>query len=316
MLTLDSRSHRAVQGVPRRGGRLGSRLAAAGDGASGQALSDILERAGSYVEAFQKQLSGIVAEETYVQEILPAVGMNARGRRVQRRLRSDLLLLRPEGAVTWVQFRDVFEVDGRPVRDRQERLAKLFLRGDLSTEKQVEEIWAQSARYNIGAIVRTMNVPVLPLAVLAPSSQTRFRFSVDARQGNSRRPGIGSEAPAIPTFKVTAEVWIVKFEEVEGPTLVHTTGGRDIFSHGRLWIEPDTGRVLVSEMITEDGRVRGELLVSYQTQPVLGLLVPIELRERYTEPPPARGPAIVGQATYSNFRRFEVSVDERIGPIQ
>ena len=281
-----------------------------------QALSDILERAGSYVEAFQKQLSGIVAEETYVQEIQPAVGMNARGRRVQRRLRSDLLLLRPEGAVTWVQFRDVFEVDGRPVRDRQERLAKLFLKGDLSTEKQVEEIWAQSARYNIGKIVRTMNVPVLPLAVLAPSSQTRFRFSVDDRQGNSRRPAIGSEAPAIPTFKVTAEVWIVKFEEVEGPTLVHTTGGRDIFSHGRFWIEPDTGRVLVSEMVTEDGRVRGELLVSYQTQPVLGLLVPIELRERYTEPPPARGPAIVGQATYSNFRRFDVSVDETIGPIQ
>ena len=35
-------------------------------------------------------------------------------------------------------------------------------------------------------------------------------------------------------------------------------------------------------MITEDARVRGELLVSYQSQPLLGLLVPIELRERYT----------------------------------
>ena len=39
-----------------------------------QALSDVLHRAGSYVESFQKQLSGIVAEETYLQEILPFVG--------------------------------------------------------------------------------------------------------------------------------------------------------------------------------------------------------------------------------------------------
>jgi hypothetical protein len=282
------------------------------------ALSDILQRAGSCVEAFQKQLSGIVAEETYVQEILPLAGMNARGRRVQRRLRSDLLLLRPEGAVTWVQFRDVFEVDGRPVRDRQDRLAKLFLNGDLSTAKQVEEIRAQGARYNIGSVVRTMNVPVLPLAALAPSSQPRFRFTVDDRREDNRRPAIGSQAvPATPIFKVSAEGWIVKFEEVEGPTLVSTTGGGDILSHGRFWIEPNTGRVLISEMITEDARVRGELVVSYQSQPLLGLLVPIELRERYTEKsPPARLPVITGQATYSNFRRFEVSVDQKIGPIQ
>ena len=283
-----------------------------------QALSVILQRAGSYVEAFQKQFSGIVAEETYVQEILPLAGMNARGRRVRRRLRSDLLLLRPESAVIWVQFRDVFEVDGKSVRDRQERLAKLFLSGDLSTAKQVEEIRAQSARYNIGSIVRTMNVPVLPLAVLAPSSQPRFRFTVEDRRGDNRRPAIGGEAvPATPTFKVSAEGWIVKFEEVEGPTLVWTTGGGDIFSHGRFWIEADTGRVLISEMVTEDARVRGELVVSYQSQPLLGLLVPIELRERYIEKaPPAQLPTITGQATYSNFRRFEVSVNHKIGPIQ
>jgi hypothetical protein len=161
-----------------------------------------------------------------------------------------------------------------------------------------------------------MNVPVLPLSVLASSSQPRFRFTVEERPGDNRRPTIGSApvSPA-PNFKVTAEGWIVKFEEVAGPTLVYTTGGGNIFSRGRFWIEPDTGRVLMSEMITEDAHVRGELLVSYQSQPLLGLLVPIELRERYTENAPRR-PTITGQATYSNFRRFEVSVDQSIAPIQ
>jgi hypothetical protein len=284
-------------------------------------LSDVLHRAGSYVEEFQKQLSGIVAEETYVQEVVPPRGMNAGGGRLQRRhMRSDLLLVRPEAAVTWVQFRDVFEVDGKPVRDREERLARLFLSSDVSTAKQVEEIRAQSARYNIGGIMRTMNVPVLPLSVLAPSSQPRFRFTVEDRRGDNRRPTIGS-ADGAANFKVTAEGWILSFEEVKGPTLIYTTGGGDIFSRGRFWIEPDTGRVLMSEMVTEDSSVRGELIVSYQSQPLLGLLVPIELRERYTETQPMR-PTITGQATYSNFRRFQVSSnwavspDQSIGPIQ
>ena len=92
-------------------------------------LTDILYRAGLYVDEFQRQLSSIVAEETYLQEVVPAVGMygNAGGAIQRRRLRSDLLLVRPENGDRWVQFRDVFEVDGRLVRDREERLVKLFL---------------------------------------------------------------------------------------------------------------------------------------------------------------------------------------------
>lgn len=278
-----------------------------------QDLTDILRRAGLYVEEFQRQLSGIVAEETYFQEVVPPVGMNggAGGAIRRRRLRSDLLLVRPENAVRWVQFRDVFEVDGRPVRDREERLVRLFLSGDASGPKQVQEVVAESARYNIGRVLRTMNVPVLPLSVLLPSSQPRFRFTVEDR--DNRRPKIGATAvPPTPNFKVTAEGWVLTFEEVTGPTLVHTTAGADIFSRGRFWIEPDTGRVLMSEMITEDARVRGELLVSYQSATLLGLLVPAELREQYTEG--AGRPKITGRATYSNFRSFQVAVDQSIAP--
>src|SRR5687767_14111016 len=73
-------------------------------------LSTVLDRAGAYVEEFQRELSGIVVEETYLQEVIPFLGMNARGqvRAERRKLRSDFLLLRPEASITWVQFRDVF----------------------------------------------------------------------------------------------------------------------------------------------------------------------------------------------------------------
>lgn len=282
-----------------------------------QDLSDILSRAGAYVEEFQRRLSSIVAEETYSQEVVTPVGVDgSAGGAIQRRLlRSDLLLVRPENAIKWVQFRDVFEVDGRPVRDREERLVKLFLSDVGSSAEQIEEILAESARYNIGRIHRTMNLPVLPLSVLLPSSQPRFRFTVDEAPGNNRRPRIGNRTvEATPTFKVTAEGWIVKFEEMTGPTLVHTTARANIFSRGRFWLEADTGRVLMSEMITEDARVRGELVVSYQSEPLLGLLVPIELKEHYTEG--GARPRIDGHATYSNFRQFQVSTEQAIDPIR
>ena len=277
-------------------------------------LADVLRRTGSYVEAFQRELSSIVAEETYLQEVLPLIRMGTTNGVQRRRLRSDLLLVRPEDAVTWVQFRDVFEIDCQPVRDREERLARLFLRTDRAAGEQVRQVQAESARYNIGDIMRTMNVPVLPLSVLAPSSQHRFRFTAD-ETGSNRHPRIGNDAlTSPPTFSVTAEIWIVRFEERKGPTLVRTTEGRDIFSRGRFWIEPESGRVLISEMITGNEHVRGELVVSYQSEPVLGLLVPIELRERYSEG--RRRPTILGTATYSNFRRFKVLIDETIAPIR
>src|SRR4029453_17942463 len=150
-------------------------------------LEEVLTRAGAYVEEFQRQLSGIVGGETYLQEVIPRLGMNAsgRGQLQRRRLRSDLLLLRPEESVTWVQFRDVFEVDGKAVRDRDERLTKIFLDPDQTTAQRVDRIREESARYNIGGIARTMNVPVLPLAVLSPVNQPRFRFTIDDRQRNA-----------------------------------------------------------------------------------------------------------------------------------
>jgi hypothetical protein len=56
-------------------------------------LAQVLARAAEYVDEFQRQLSSIVAEETYLQEVAPAAGSTVGPNR--RALRSDLLLLRP-----------------------------------------------------------------------------------------------------------------------------------------------------------------------------------------------------------------------------
>jgi hypothetical protein len=274
-------------------------------------LEQVLVRAGAYVDEFQRQLSNLVAEETYVQEVVPAMEFNARGSvRYQRRtLKSDLLLLRPEHSITWVQFRDVFEVDGKPVRDREERLSALFLTPTAMSADRVNAIRAESARHNIGNIERTLNVPVLPLVVLSPRLQPRIRFKID----DVREKRVATtDLPASPNFRVSTEMWVIQFEERTGPTIVRTLKGADIRSRGRFWIEPASGRVLMSEMITENDNVRAQVNVSYQSEPLSGLLVPIEMRESYK----SRGysATIYGEATYRRFRRFQVEVDERLAP--
>jgi hypothetical protein len=274
-------------------------------------LAAVLAHAGAYVVDFQRQLSGIVAEEHYVQDVrmplpsglqrfapAPAVA--------HRELTSDFLLVKPVGADRWIEFRDVFDVDGQPVRDRSERLAKLFLEPTRSTADQIEQIVAESTRHNIGNMLRTINVPVLPLVFLSPAQQRRFRF----RRTTDVKPPMARDSD---NFNVPPDTWVVQYEEVEKKTMIRTTNGRDLPARGRFWIEPASGRVLMSELIAEDFALRGWVAVSYQSEPLVGLLVPIEMRERYDIR--KDGSRIYGNATYSRFRQFQVTVDEKLAPI-
>src|SRR6476659_3017497 len=85
------------------------------------ALDAVLQRAGRYVTDFQRLLSGVVAEETYRQELHEAAAISPTRPRMsagptRRELKSDLLRVKPQGSDRWIQFRDVFEVDGKQVR--------------------------------------------------------------------------------------------------------------------------------------------------------------------------------------------------------
>jgi hypothetical protein len=279
-------------------------------------LKQVLVRAGDYVREFQRQLSSTVSEETYFQEVVPIVApdANANVRYERRQLRSNLLLLRPENSITWVQFRDVLEVDGNPVPDRDDRLAGLLVDPTALTSERVNRLRSESARYNIGDIERTLNVPVLPLVILSPRVQSQFRFRVDSPGQERARDRSAAPLPETPNFRVSAEVWVVRFEERTRPTLVRTPEGASILSKGRFWIEPQSGRVLMSEMIAENDDVRAQVNVSYQSEPLVGLLVPVEMREQYR----ARryNATISGQASYSRFRRAEADVRRSLSPIR
>ena len=256
-------------------------------------LDVVLDKAGDYVAAYERTFVGVVAEETYRQEVRGIAGTDPRGfaaeARGQRRdLKSDMLLVRAPAGDRWIQFRDVFEVDGKPVRDRAERLAKLFLQPSTSTQQQVDDIAAASARYNIGGINRNVNVPVLALTVLEPQNRAWFSFKGGRKAGG--------------TFEL-------EYQEERGGTLIRGAGDQAMPSHGRFTIDSATGRVLASELIAESGTLRARIEVAYALEPTMAVLVPREMREKYTL---RDGSTIEGKATYARFRRYQVVVDEKV----
>jgi hypothetical protein len=221
-------------------------------------------------------------------------------------LRSDLLLMRPAPNKGWIQFRDVQEVDGRPVADHGERLTDLFVKNTSSADAQIRKILAESSRFNIGDIERNINAPLLALQFLEPTSQWRFRFK---RARNATPSTARAESPSDGAFRVSVEMWAIEYEETEKPTVIRTTALENLPSRGRFWIDPVTGRVLMSELVAEDRALRSTIDVSFQSEPLVGMVVPIEMRERYEGR--RDGSLVEGLATYGRFRQFQVNVDER-----
>lgn len=266
-------------------------------------LDAVLERAGQYVLDFERQLSGVVAEEAYVQTSLSASGapIMPGGR---RQMRSDLLMVKPAGSSRYLAFRDVFEVDKQEIRDRQDRLIKLFVEPSASTAAQVQAIMNESARFNIGRVYRNINLPPLALLFLDPGTQRHFKFKTT----NSRRVELPMSSPA------PASAMVVGYEETAHPTIIQNRERGDMSSHGRLWIEPLSGRVLMTELLTDNSDISACVDVMYRDEPGIGPPVPVEMRERYLRR--RDGSRTEGVATYSRFRQFQVKVDEKIAPIK
>jgi hypothetical protein len=232
--------------------------------------------------------------------------------RVHRELRSDVLLLNIGGPLEWRPYRDVYEVDGQPVRDRNGRLMALFQQPSASALEQASRFAQESARYNIGLTRRTINTPVLTLLFLQPAVQPRFRFKL----GKMDR-GAGPDAQ------------IVEYREETRPTLIRgitSDVDTDLRASGRFWIDRATGRIDRTELVLVAFGMRAELVTTFQPDERLGIAVPAEMQEEYDlqRTIELQGPTnkavglpqmerrvehtlITGVATYGNFRRFDVS---------
>lgn len=252
----------------------------------------MLQRAGAYVQAFEEKLSALIAEEHYEQRLAKR-GFNRWSRK--RTLRADVLIVRREaGGLPWLLFRDIYETDGHAVRDRESRLERLFIQAGADADEQTQAIVDEGARYNLGPIRRNYNVPTLVLAFLHPELQPSFVFEREDRETIDGR-----------------EVVRVSYREVGRPTVIG--GEADLPAAGRVWIDPGDGAVARTELRVEDipgaTGLAAQLETTFRPAAEFGLWLPVEMEDRWQWP--SESYFFEGKATYSNFRRPRVEIEER-----
>lgn len=269
-------------------------------------LDDVLAKASAYVRDYEARFSLLVADERYVQEIRrpdnnPVAGNLSRnnpgggfasngGVRKRLVLKSDYLLVQLGPGAGWMPFRDTYEVNGKAVNDRDDRLARLFLEPTETSLDMASRLMTDSTRHNLGSMTRTVNIPTLALMFLHPEVRERFTFSKDGVDTLGGRPA-----------------WRLEYTEHQHPTLIRTTRGRDLPATGRLWIDPSTGVVMKTQMVAADPLVRAMITTTYQHDAALDMWVPATMEDYYKAD--AEVDEVTGTATYGRFRKFNVSTD-------
>jgi VWFA-related protein len=249
-------------------------------------LATVLEKAGDYVVGFAEAFRDVVVQETYLQWMANSGA--------PRRSKADLVYVGIPGAISWTCFRDVFEVNGQPVREHESRLEKLFLaESRASAIQKADAIIIASAQYNLGTL-RTVNVPTLPLLFLHPENQHRFRFERKGRRRFGDRDAVE-----------------IALHEVVQPTLVNDGERGSVPATGRVFVDPRDGVVLRTEIHLNPSQTIAYLVTDYRFDPGLGIWLPAKMTEQYRDP---RNKAIDTEASarYAKYRRFGVTTEERV----
>lgn len=248
---------------------------APGDGA----LAALLEGAGEYALRYPEGLRDAVAEEVSTQWLrtdYSSGGASTTTQTVARTWRAELVTAPTPGRLPWETFRDVVEVDGVSLGDREGRLVRLLSTGSSDALTEAQRMQDDSSRHNLGAFHRSVNLPTLALLLLLPENHDRLKLTRGGERAIAGRRGVE-----------------VKFREVAEPTLVRDDRGRDVPSSGRFWIDPSSGAVLRSEVEyalplydAQDPnlRQRGYVVTDYRAEPGFDVLVPDTMKELWTTP--------------------------------
>ena len=255
----------------------------------------VLQRAVQYVQEYEERdLGSLLATENYLQNATSYTGQ--RPRQEQQRTQADFLIL--VLGKDRIGLRIVNKLNGVAVKPPVNGFDTMMDGSPEKIRQSINAIQDESSRYNIGAVLRKINVPTFPLKVAREAEIDRFSIK---RNGSDKISGI--------------ETWELKFQEKRSPTLVHGERGESLLSSGSLWIEPGTGRILKTELNVENPfsnpPVKGRIVVTYTTNRALGILVPSAMTEKYE----TAESLVTCIANYSNYRSFKVDASSVIGPV-
>jgi hypothetical protein len=269
-------------------------------------VETVVAAAALYVKEYQRALTSVLADEDYQQQVVSQTPLD-KSMPNKRRLRSEVFFMFAPASGDWMAMRDVISMDGTVLVQRPN------LREALRTLPPVEvarTFKSYNSRFNLGRALRNFNEPTLSLLLL----DDRYRPNVKFTRKGVKRGRDGA--------------WVtVGFAENAGPhTLIRDLSQKPAPAKGEFEVEAGTGRVRRAHMVTVIGAspaslgMTAELTTTYAPDERLAIWVPVTFAEHYQSgetmsfaPDPRIKLAttfekIRGEATYSNYRRFEVKV--------
>jgi hypothetical protein len=263
-------------------------------------------RASEYVAWYDEAMTAIVAEERYVQR-----RTQPDDERLTRELISEIGWIRLPGLDDAIAVREVMQVDGQPTAQRG-RLRRLLEGPDTQNRLSVTAILDESATHNVASGTLNINFPTFPLTYL------RERF-VDGSRWQLREADGGSR--------------LIEFRERRRLTVVRTPAGEHLRAQGQYWFDEATGRVERCEVRVEgvhrtaalperspgvttlppapgssgSARASYNTAVTFQHDARLDLWVPTQMSDGFERRDGRITERVTGDATYSNYRRFQTS---------
>jgi len=145
-------------------------------------------------------------------------------------------------------------------------------------------------------------VPLFLLQFLQAENRPRSRFKLSARR----------EVDGVDTVRV-------EFEERARPTIITDIQGRDVPAKGWFQVDEATGAIVETVLKIEENGSTGQIKVSFRHDPALGMWVPAEMSEMYQamtqrslSGAPRAETLVEGRAKYTNYRRFQVKIEEKL----
>jgi hypothetical protein len=253
-------------------------------------LKDVMRRVGAYVDAYGDKASIVVCTERYEQHAQTSFAKNEE----TRTLTSDFALVYADAIHGWLGFRDVIDVDGRAVRDREDRLARVLIGAERRFD-EARRLSDESARFNLGNVQRNFNVPTSALFFFLSGNLDRFKFAARRVMNDG--------------------TWEIAFRETARPTVIRTPEGEPVTTDGTIWVRPEDG-VVVRTLFRVDVVMhawrppqhgKGRIDVQYRFVDSLGTWLPATMDEAFEATRDDTWDKVTGHAEYSNYRRFETS---------
>lgn len=192
-------------------------------------LEELLDKAGALTDKYKAMFRDLTAEEKRVFELYKKTGELDR----RRQTVSDLIVYASQHDPNRVtEYRNIREVDGKPVKSQLERIEKLFERVTKadSLGKELDRINRESTRYDFGT--QFTNFTILNAAAAWRQLRQLFKYEFAGRERLRDQ-----------------ELVLIKFEQTEfrkdlfGLRHYEKLNVTGPLMRGQYWLDPQTGQL-------------------------------------------------------------------------